>query len=211
MSKVWVLILLSSIVTLLFCDPSVAVTAMIEGSHDALALALNLVALYAFWLGLFGIIERVGIADKLATLLSGVVNFLFPGANDESKKFITMNMSANMLGLGNASTPMAISAIKSMDSGSDKASINMIMLVVISCTSLQLLPSTVIGLRASNGSTAPADFLLACFVATVISTLVGIVLVKIYAKLKSAFKSKSKVNKNCEPSLPLSTLHSRTK
>ncbi len=186
MSKVFIAILLTSIATLLFSDPSVAITAMVQGSHDALSLSLKLVALYAFWLGLFSIIEKIGLSDILAKLLKPVVKFLFPNASEQTEKFITMNISANMLGLGNASTPMAINAINSMDNGKDTASLNMIMLVVISCTSLQLLPSTVIGLRASYGSTNPTDFLLAGFVATVTSTAIGIILVKIYSKFKTA-------------------------
>ncbi len=179
MSKVWLIILLSSIGTLLFCDPSAAVTAMVKGSHDAVNLAMELVALYAFWLGFFAVLEKTGISDKLAKLLRPVVRFLFPGVKNDTEKFITMNMSANILGLGNASTPMAIRAINTMDDDGGKASINMIMLVVISSTSLQLLPSTVIGMRASHGSANPADFLIPCMIATVVSTFIGIACVKL--------------------------------
>lgn len=179
MSKVWIIILLSSICTLLIKDPSAAVTAMIKGSHDAVSLAMELVALYAFWLGFFAVLERTGISNRLAKILHPVVRFLFPGVKDNTEKFITLNMSANILGLGNASTPMAIRAINSMDDDGGKASINMIMLVVISSTSLQLLPSTVIGMRASHGSANPTDFLIPCMIATVISTVLGIACVKI--------------------------------
>ncbi len=187
MKKIWVLILLSSIATLIFTDPAAAVNAMIKGSHDAVKLAMSLVALYAFWLGFFAILEKIGIAEKLAKILKPLVRFLFPGISEETGKFITMNMSANILGLGNAATPMAINAINSMDTKKDsKASINMIMLVVISSTSLQILPTTVIGLRASHGSLNPSDFLLPCMAATVISTVIGITLVK----LLGAFKKK---------------------
>lgn len=193
MSKIWTLILLSSIITLLFVNPSVVVTAMISGSADSLKLALDLIALYGFWLGLFGIIEKIGIADKLAKALNPLVKFLFPNANDDTKKFITLNMSANMLGLGNASTPMGISAVNSMDKGQNKASVNMVMLVVVSCTSLQLLPSTVIGLRSTYGSTNPTDFLFASTVATITSTVLGIAMVKIYAKIKMLIQNKKSV------------------
>ena len=199
MSKVWLLILLSSIGTLLFADPSAAVTAMVKGSHDAVNLAMELVALYAFWLGFFAILEKTGISDKLAKLLRPVVRFLFPGVKDETEKFITMNMSANILGLGNASTPMAIRAINTMDDDGGKASINMIMLVVISSTSLQLLPTTVIGMRASHGSANPSDFLIPCIIATVISTVIGIACVKILwqflKRAKTARKEKRGINK----------------
>jgi len=184
MGKIWTVLMISGIAALLIVDPGAAVTAMTKGSLDAVNLAIRLCALYALWLGFFAMLEKTGIADKLAKLLRPVVRFLFPGAGAETNKFITMNMSANMLGLGNAATPMAIRAIKSMDDGSGKASLNMVMLVVISSTSLQLLPSTVIGMRAAHGSANPADFIVAGIIATVVSTIAGILLVKTYGAIR---------------------------
>lgn len=175
--------LIGSLIASLINDPSNAVGAMIEGSHSAVTLSLNLLALYAFWLGLFSIIEKLGISQWLDRLLAPVINKLFPKANQQARKYITMNISANLLGLGNAATPMAINAIGALDNGDKKASENMIMLTVISATSLQLLPTTVIGMRASHGSANPADFLLASVIATVVSTFLGILLVKIFARI----------------------------
>ena len=103
--------LLSSVTALLFTNPGKAVTAMIAGSHASVKLAIELAALYGFWLGFFGIIEKIGLADKLGRLLHPVVNFLFPGLNKKGEKYVTMHMAANLLGLGYASTPMAIKAI----------------------------------------------------------------------------------------------------
>lgn len=188
MNKVWYLMLVASIGALLFTDPGKAVTAMIAGSHASVKLAIELAALYGFWLGFFGIIEKIGLADFLGRLLSPIVKFLFPGLNKKGGKFVTMNMAANLLGLGNASTPMAIRAIKEMDDGSGKATQNMIMLTVISCTSLQLLPTTVIGLRATHGSVNPADFLIPTAIATIVSTVLGITLVKLIGLIISKVK-----------------------
>ena len=185
--------LLGSVCALLFTDPGKAVTAMVAGSHAAVKLSIELVALYGFWLGFFGILEKTGIADFLSRLLRPIVKRLFPGINEKGGKYVTMNMAANLLGLGNASTPMAIKAIKEMDTGSARASQNMIMLTVISATSLQLLPTTVIGLRATHGSASPADFLLPATVATVISTVIGITLVKLIGWLIKR-KSKKKIS-----------------
>ena len=108
-----------------------------------------------------------------------------------------MNMAANLLGLGNAATPMAMRAIREMDTGSTRASQNMIMLTVISATSLQLLPTTVIGMRATHGSVNPADFLLPATVATVVSTVLGITLVKLIGwAVRKAKKNKKTQNGN---------------
>lgn len=195
--------LLSSVTALLFTNPGKAVTAMIAGSHASVKLAIELAALYGFWLGFFGIIEKIGLADKLGRLLHPVVNFLFPGLNKKGEKYVTMNMAANLLGLGNASTPMAIKAIKEMDDGSGKVSQNMIMLTVLSSTSLQLLPTTVIGLRATHGSVNPADFLIPATVATIVSTVLGITLVKLIGLMLKKRKSKKEKKKAGAP-LPLS-------
>ena len=203
MSKVWYIMLLGSVSALLFTNPGQAVTAMIAGSHAAVKLAIELAALYGFWLGFFGIIEKIGLADKLGRLLHPVVNFLFPGLNKKGEKYVTMNMAANLLGLGNASTPMAIKAIKEMDDGSGKVSQNMIMLTVLSSTSLQLLPTTVIGLRATHGSVNPADFLIPATVATIVSTVLGITLVKLIGLMLKKRKSKKEKKKAGAP-LPLS-------
>ena len=198
MSKVWYVMLLGAVSALLFTDPGKAVTAMISGSHAAVKLTIELCALYGFWLGFFGIVEKAGIADFLGRRLHPVVKFLFPGLSKEGEKFVTMNMAANLLGLGNAATPMAIKAIAEMEKAEKpledassvkarpapiRASKNMIMLTVISCTSLQLLPTTVIGLRATHGSVNPVDFLLPTAVATVASTLIGIIAVKLLGRL----------------------------
>jgi len=111
-------------------------------------------------------------------------------------------MSANLIGLGNAATPMGIKAIESMEAPNQKkASIPMIMLVVISATSLQLLPSTVIGLRAAHGSTNVTGFLWPTIVATVTSTVVGIALVKLLAKMLPERKKVDKPRKKLFPSL----------
>lgn len=183
MALIWLIMLSASLGLMIFTDPASATTAMINGAHGAVELALNLLALYAFWLGFFSLIERLGMSRGLERLLRPVIKRLFPNSDYETRKFISMNVSANLLGLGNAATPMAIEAIKRMDTGNKKASTDMIMLTVISATSLQLLPTTVIGMRATAGSANPADFLFPSLVATVLSTLIGIILVKLCSKL----------------------------
>ena len=193
MSTIWIIIMLVSITVLIFTNPSAALEAMIKGANDSVALALNLVALYGIWLGLFEVLEKTGIADKLAKLLRPIVRKLFPGESDETEKFISMNISANLLGLGNAATPMGIGAVESMkpnEKNPTKASTNMIMLTVISATSLQIFPSTVIGMRAAAGSANPADFLFPCIVATVLSTVFGVIGVKVWAAVSSKLSEK---------------------
>lgn len=199
MAIIWLIMLAASLGLMIFTDPSAAVSSMIDGAHGAVELSLNLMALYAFWLGFFSLIERLGLSRGLERLLRPVISRLFPSCDYETRKFITMNVSANLLGLGNAATPMAISAINRMDTGDEKASTDMIMLTVISATSLQILPTTVIGMRATAGSANPADFLFPSLVATALSTAIGIIGVKLCSKI---FDRKKKTEPN---ELPLST------
>lgn len=185
MNAVWIVIMLTSIVALLFRNPGAVLDGMITGANGAVTLAINLIALYGLWLGLLEILEKTGLSDKLAKLLRPLVRFLFKNENEECEKYIAMNMSANLLGLGNAATPMGIGAINAMQpnkKSSRKASVNMIMFTVISATSLQIFPSTVIGMRAAAGSANAADFLLPCIAATVVSTVVGIAIVKLIGR-----------------------------
>lgn len=197
MSIIWLIIMLLSIAALLLVDPAAALEAMITGANDAVSLALTLVALYGIWLGLFEILAQTGISDRLAKLLHPIVRRIFKGEDAETEKYISLNISANLLGLGNAATPMAINAVRGMKRDPDQpavATTNMIMLVVISATSLQIFPSTVISMRAEHGSADPADFLLPCIVATVASTVIGIIGVKLISSVGRAVVRQRKKN-----------------
>ena len=194
MNVIWLFILISGTAVMLAVNPDGAITSLLSGATNSVTLALNLLASYGFWLGFFKLLDKTGISRLVEKLLGPVVKFLFPGSSDETRRFVTLNMSANLLGLGNASTPMGVNAINSMCEGKSYASTNMIMLVVISATSLQLIPSTVIGMRITRGSTSPAAFLPACMISTVVSTVLGIALVKILSGIvplepKSLMKS----------------------
>lgn len=191
MNRIWLIMLLASLVTVLVKDPSIAISAMLSGATDAVNLAMELVAVYGVWLGFFALLEKTGISDIIAKLLKPIVKFLFKGSSEQAQKAVSMNMSANLIGLGNAATPMGINAIKLLGDEKEQANTNVIMLVVISATSLQILPTTVISMRAAHGSTSAADFLLPCIVATVVSTIVGVVLVKLLSKIFTDDKRKS--------------------
>ena len=187
--------LVASLGLMIFTNPAAATGALLDGAHGAVELSLNLLALYAFWLGFFSLIEKLGLSRGLERLLRPVISRLFPSCDAQTRKYITMNVSANLLGLGNAATPMAISAISRMDDGNPRASVDMIMLTVISATSLQILPTTVIGMRAAAGSANPADFLFPSLIATVLSTFIGIVGVKLCSKIFDRDKTRGKARK----------------
>ena len=138
------------------------------------------------------LVEASGLSEKLAKLLHPLIKKLFKIDDKETEKMIALNMSANILGLGNAATPMGINAIKRLDDGSGVATNAMIMLIVLNATSLQLLPSTVIGLRSSAGSTSPSDIILPTIIATFCTCLLGICLVKLCNHIRDKLKRKKK-------------------
>jgi len=189
MNKVWVLVLLSSCVVSAIYNPGLAIVAMTKGANDAVTLSISLVAIYGLWLGTLNIMDRLGLSDKIAWCMRPIMRLLFgKNLSKESNKYVSLNMSANFLGLGNAATPMGIQAINSMGEHRTTASTHMIMFVVVSATSLQLLPTTVIGLLVNRQSSNPTSFLIPSMVATIVSTVVGVLLVKILSKI---FKEKA--------------------
>ncbi len=189
MNKIWLFMMLISIGVLIFVDPGATLDAMIGASTSALELCIELCAVYAVWLGLLEIVDVSGLGQKLARLLRPLIKKLFRVDNEEIQKMIALNMSANMLGLGNAATPMGIKAMQALDDGSGKANFSMIMLIVVNATSIQLLPSTVISLRSNAGSADAADIILPTLLSTIVTTGLGIAFVlicdMIHKKLKA--------------------------
>ena len=185
MDKIWLAIMLLSLIFLLFNSPETALTSMITASGSAVNLAVKLLAVYAVWLGLIEIVKRTELSRKLSSLLSPLIDLLFGKVDNKAKDYIAMNMSFNMLGVGNAATPTGIKAFNALQDGSDKATATMVMLLVINTTSIQLLPTTIIGMRVTAGSVNASDIIMPSLIATIISTVVGVVFVKlVYRKRK---------------------------
>lgn len=189
MNKIWFVMVVGSISVLIWTDPANILNSMIDSSAQALSLCIELCAVYAIWMGILELVDASGLGEKLAKLLHPLIKKLFKIDDIETEKMIALNMSANILGLGNAATPMGINAMKRLDDKSGVATPAIIMLLVINATSIQLLPSTVIGLRASAGSLSPSDIILPTIIATACTFLLGISLVKfcnrLYAKRKT--------------------------
>ena len=192
MNKIWFLMVVGSICALFWTSPESVLSTMIDASSDAFKLALELCAVYAIWLGILEIVDTSGLSQKLAKLLHPFIKKIFKIDDHETEKMIALNMSANMLGLGNASTPMGLAAMKRLDDGSGIATHAIIMLIVINSTSIQLLPSTVIGLRASAGSKTPADIIFPTLLATICTFILGIFLVFIFGKLHKEWEKRRK-------------------
>ncbi len=151
---------------------------MIQGAVDAVSLLLRLAGGFAVWCGLMEILKRSGAVEGLTKLLRPILSFLFPDVKEEeTRKSITMNLSANMLGLGNAATPMGIKAMNQLtleNGGSETASRAICMFLVLNASSVQLFPGTVLTLRMVMGSQNPGAVILPTLIATAVSAFVGI-------------------------------------
>lgn len=174
-----------SIISLCFGDPTKVLSSLLVASNSAVKLSFELCTIYAIWLGLFSILEKCGLSEKLSKLLSPIINKIFGKRNlsDESKRYVSMNISANLLGMGGAATPLGIKAIECMQKDNPNKSVitfPMIMLIAISCSSIQLLPTSIIGMLASAGSKNPSGIITPSIICSIISTTLSIFLVYIF-------------------------------
>lgn len=201
MNTVFAIMILVSLVMLVVVSPESAFSIMISGASNALTLAFTLIAIYAIWLSILSLMEGIGLNKALNKLFKPITKRLFKGESDLALEYITLNFSANLLGMGGAATPLGIKAMECMQDGSEKATDNMILFMVINSTSIQLIPATIIGLRSAAGSNAPSDIILPSLLATVISTVTGVILAKVCSCLLRLGK-KSKVT---QPKAPLFT------
>ena len=181
MNVIFGLILILSTLMLTFTNPDGVMSAMLSGGEKALSLTLRMVVVYAVWLGVFELLERAGIAKKFARILRPTNKWLYGDIPDKANDFISLNMSANVLGMSGATTPMGIKAIAELEKHPN-TNYAIAMFFVINATSIQLIPSSILALRTSFGSTAPADIILPTALATLISTIFGVLLVKIFVK-----------------------------
>ena len=160
--------------------------AAVEGAQAAVELCVSIAGMLCLWTGVMEIMRRSGLAEGLSRLLRPVLSALFPQVSKDRGVMdsISANVSANLLGLGNAATPLGIEAVRRMERKSPgTASDAMCMLVVCNTASIQLIPTTVASVRAAAGSSAPFDILPAVWLASALSVGVGIAACKLFARI----------------------------
>ena len=154
--------------------------AMLAGAEEAVQAAIAMAGGFAFFCGMTAVLRRAGAIEALGRKLSPLLSRLFgPGLPTDALEPMLLNLSANLLGLGNAATPMGVEAARRMGRGCERASNALCLFLVINSSSVQLLPATVIALRAAEGSANPGCITLPALAATFLSTAVGIIACKI--------------------------------
>lgn len=176
MNLIWTLTTIAALVALTATNPQSVLSVCVDSGAQALKTALSLTGIYCLWLGVFQIAEQCRLVEKLSKCFAPLNKFLYGKINQVASNYISLNLASNLLGVGNAATPSAISAIKETEHD-EKLSRTGAMLFVVNATSVQLVPTTVIGLRASLGSVNPADVLVPNLISTLITSVLGVALV----------------------------------
>ncbi len=185
MSVIWTGMVVLSLAYGLWAGNGTAVAAAaMEGAAAAVELCVAMAGVMCLWMGVMEVMKRSGLAGKLSRLLRPVLCRLYPDfrRDGETMDAIAANVSANLLGLGNAATPLGIQAARRMAARTPGvASDSLCMLVVCNTASIQLIPTTVASVRLAAGCAAPFDILPAVWLASAISVAVGILAAKALA------------------------------
>lgn len=188
MNKIWFWLIITSICILLYLNPEIVLPTMMQASEDTLKLCLSLCAIYSVWMGILQVMEDSGINKKLSKLLSPFTKKIFGNVDEVTNELLCMNISCNILGMGGAATPLGMKAMQRLDDGSGKANRAMIMLIIFASTSMQILPTTVIGLRITAGSKNASNIILPTIIVAVLTTFIGIGLALIIERIKKGKK-----------------------
>lgn len=181
MNAVFTALVLLSLAAMAAMSPSEALPAMVSGLTSAVTLSLKLTAIYAVWLSVLRMMQGTGLDKKLSRGLRPLIKRLFKGEKEETYDLIAVNLASDLLGMGGAATAAGIDAMRSMSDGSERASDNMLLLLVVNAVSVQLIPATVIALRAAGGSADASSVILPIFLSSLAATVVGVVLSKIFS------------------------------
>lgn len=180
-----------SAAVMLINAPSDFLPAMLDGGLNAAKCCLTLFCIYVIWMGLSAVAEDARLTQKAAKLLSKPCGKLFKTQNPEAIESVAMNVSCNLLGIGGAATPYGVKAVNAFEKEGNEFAQNL--LFIINATSIQLIPTTVIALRAAAGSAAAHDITLPSLIATAVSTVTGAAAYILICKLKlKPFKRRKK-------------------
>ena len=184
MGYIWTGLIGSALLFALWTGSGAAVSAAaMSAAAEAVTLGLKLLGPMMLWSGILELMSRSGLTEKLSQQLQPILLRIFPcAANDRTLMGdLSCNMSANVLGLGNAATPAGIRAAQRLAHG-ESANDELCRLVVLNTASLQLLPTTVAALRASLGATAPFDILPAVWISSAVSVSTGLLAARVFAR-----------------------------
>ncbi len=190
LNKIWpFFIIISFIYALLKLKIPELNESIFNSCSQTVEMILSFLGIMCMWNGIMQIIKETTLINKIKRILRPFMKFLFPKLNTKSKAYeeITMNIVANLLGLGNAATPLGLKAMQALQEENpdkEKLSDTMIMFLVLNTASIQIIPTTIIAIRSSLGSSNPAKIIIPVWISTIVAASAGIITVKLLSKRK---------------------------
>lgn len=169
MNAIFTVIFAASLLVMTFVAPDELLSSLLGGAERSVKTAMTLFFIYAVWMGLSRLAEKSGLSRGAARALKPLSKKLFKTRNETALENLAMNLSCNLLGIGGAATPFAVKAIGELEK--DKNEYAQKLLFIINATSVQIIPTTVIALRAQAGSAAAFDIFLPSLICTAFSTV----------------------------------------
>ena len=188
LNKIWPFFIIISFIYAIYSGNIFNITdAIFKSADQTVELCLTMFGTICLWNGIMKIAIKTSMIEKLTKFLKPIISFIFPEIKDNKKiaKEISMNMVANILGLGNASTPLGLKAMESMQKVNKnklELSNSMAMFILINTASLQIIPTTVISIRSSLGSENPTKIIFAVWIATIAAFSTAIIVGKLLIK-----------------------------
>lgn len=188
LNMIWVIMIFAGVITSLFTGRTREVSdAILESCVSSVELVITMLGAMCLWSGIMEVARKGGLVDHLAKLLKKVFKYLFPGIpeNHPANGAIAMSISADLLGLGNAATPLGIMAMKELsnvNNNSPVASNAMVMFGVLNAACIQLIPATVLVIRQQAGSSDVTSVIPCIWIASFVSAASGIILAKLLEK-----------------------------
>ena len=191
---VWLLLIVAGIlVATINGQPEVITDSALQAANLGVKYSFDLIGLMTFWLGIMRVGEKAGLVDVLAKIIKPFTKFLFPSIpeNHPAMGSILLNLSANLLGLGNAATPFGLKAmqeLQALNNGSDEASDAMVTFLALNTSCMTLVPATIIGVRVAAGSLNPTEIV----GTTMFATFIGMTLALTSDRLFRFFSRRDK-------------------
>ena len=187
MNAIFTVLFLVCTLLLLCTSPDLFLGALLDGAGKGSSICISLIATYSVWLGLMKVWEDSGLAGYIARFTKPLARKLFKTKDEEALEAISMNLSVNLLGISGAATPYGIRAAQLLDK-TENAEYASAMLFVLNATSIQLIPTSIIGVRVAMGSAAPNNVIIPTILATLLSTLLGVILTRLFIPPKKVYE-----------------------
>ena len=189
---IWSIMVITSIVYATFIGKTDVIgNSLFSGLEDATSFVIKLTGVMCFWTGIINILRNTRLMTSVQLLLKPVVNTLFKNQSQKAKELITINMVSNALGIGNAATPSGIAALQEMDTNNNEKemSTEMNLFILINTLSIQILPSTIISIRALHGSESPGRIIIPVWIVSILTFIPTIIIGRIlFRKRRKQFE-----------------------